>query len=141
MNIRQAIADDAKYIRSLLAQLGYPDFSEADAMEKIELYSKPGYRMLVSVDREAKVVGFIALHWFDLAHWKGMMGRITAFCIDEKIRGHGIGQQLLRAGEVVLHEQGAIKIEVTSNERRTDAHKFYLKAGYIEDSKRFVKYY
>src|SRR5436189_5095139 len=99
MNIRQAVPEDAKFIRSLLAQLGYPDFSEADAQEKIEVYTKPGYRMLVSVDRGGNVVGFIALHWFELAHWKGMMGRVTAFCIDEKIRGQGFGRQLLLAGE------------------------------------------
>jgi GNAT superfamily N-acetyltransferase len=141
MNIRQAVPEDAKFILSLLAQLGYPDFSEADAREKIEVYTKPGYRMLVSVDRGGNVVGFIALHWFELAHWKGMMGRITAFCIDEKIRGQGFGQQLLLAGEIILREQGAIKIEVTSNARRADAHRFYLNGGYVEDSKRFVKYY
>jgi GNAT superfamily N-acetyltransferase len=141
MNIREATPEDAKFVRSLLDQLGYPDFSEADAREKIELYTRPGYRILVSVDRGANVVGFIALHWFELVHWKGMMGRITAFCIDEKIRGQGFGQQLLRAGEILLLKQGAIKIEVTSNARREEAHKFYLKAGYVEDSKRFVKYY
>jgi len=141
MNIREAVPGDAKFISSLLDQLGYPDFSEADAREKIELYTKPGYRMLVSVDRAGGVVGFIALHWFELVHWKGMMGRITAFCIDEKIRGQGFGQQLLLAGEFILREHGAIKIEVTSNARRADAHRFYLKAGYTEDSNRFVKYY
>jgi GNAT superfamily N-acetyltransferase len=140
MIIRDAVPADAKFLQSLLAQLGYPDFVEADAREKIELYAKPSYRMLVSVAGEA-VVGFIALHWFELAHWKGRMGRITAFCIDEKVRGQGVGQQLLKAGEIILREHGAIKIEVTSNARRDKAHRFYLKAGYQEDSKRFVKYY
>jgi hypothetical protein len=46
----------------------------------------------------------------------------------------------LKAGEIILREHGAVKIEVTSNARRAQAHQFYLKAGYTEDSKRFVKY-
>ena len=139
MNIRVAAASDAKYIQSLLTQLGYPEFNEREVEEKIRLYRQEGYRLLVA-EEEKQVVGFISLHWFELMHWKGKMGRITSFCIDEKFRSRGVGQQLLAAGEKVLFDEAAVKVEVTSNARRTQAHNFYLKAGYTEDSRRFVKY-
>jgi hypothetical protein len=38
-----------------------------------------------------------------------------------------------------LFDQGCIKIEVTSNNRRARAHDFYLKLGYVEDARRFMK--
>ena len=139
MIIRKATTSDASAIQRLLVQLGYPDFSENDVMEKIKLYTQAGYCMLVA-ETERQVVGFISLHWFELVHWKGKLGRITSFCIDEKFRSKGVGQQLLQAGEKILFKEESVKIEVTSNARRTQAHSFYLKAGYVEDSRRFVKY-
>ncbi len=136
--IRQAKLSDAKAIVSLLVQLGYPDLNEQLVEEKIKLHEQPGYSILVSVIDD-KVIGFISMHWFELMHWKGRLGRFTSFCIDEKFRSQGVGQELLKAGEKLLLEQGCIKLEVTSNLRRTKTHEFYLKAGYGEDSRRFVK--
>ncbi len=139
MTLRQALSSDTKSIQSLLSQLGYPDFQEKDVDNKILLHKQEGYHMLVA-EEGSKVAGFIALHWFDLAHWHGKLGRISAFCIDEEYRGRGIGQKMLQAAENMMLVKGCIKIEVTSNMKRTGAHAFYLKAGYVEDSRRFVKY-
>ena len=139
MLIRQAQPPDARSISNLLAQLGYPDIQEEMALEKIKIHTMAGYHMLIA-EIDSQVVGFIALHWFELSHWEGRMGRMTAFCIDEKFRSRGIGKKLLDASEKFLHTQGCIKFEVTSNARRTRTHGFYLKNGYQEDSKRFVKY-
>lgn len=139
MVIRRARLTDASAVSSLLAQLGYPDLDSDDAKDKIRIHKQPGYCMLVG-EVKGKVIGFISLHWFELAHWKGKMGRITSFCIDENFRSKGIGAQLLEAGETLLRRQQCIKIEVTSNHRRVRAHEFYLRLGYTEDSRRFVKY-
>lgn len=137
--IRRAVPSDASAIRLLLAQLGYPDFSTEDVAQKIHSHSEDNYYILVG-ESAGKVIAFIALHWFDLMHWKGKMGRISAFCVDEQYRSQGIGKKLLKESERLMFEQGCTKIEVTSNERRTRTHEFYLKAGYLVDSKRFVKY-
>ena len=139
MMIRQATVKDAKTIKSLLHQLGYPDFEVADIIDKIKSHEAPSYRLLV-VEMENQVVAFISLHWFDLVHWKGKLGRITSFCVDENFRSQGVGHQLLTAGEELFLHEGCVKFEVTSNSKRKRAHEFYLKEGYIEDSKRFVKY-
>ncbi|HQQ97409.1 MAG TPA: GNAT family N-acetyltransferase [Cyclobacteriaceae bacterium] len=137
--IRPVEFRDAAAIQGLLAQLGYPDFTTAQAEERIQLHQAPGYAMQVAVAQN-QIVAFAALHWFHLAHWHGSMGRITAFCVDAEFRSQGVGQQLLSACEALLFEKGCLKLEVTSNERREKAHQFYRKAGYTEDSRRFVKY-
>jgi GNAT superfamily N-acetyltransferase len=139
MIIRKAVATDASSIKKLLIQLGYPGLSVEETHKKISDYNEDTYCVLVSeVDNE--VVGFISLHWFDLFHSPGKMGRISAFCVDDKLRSQGIGQKLLQASEEFLISAGCTKIEVTSNERRVRTHQFYPKVGYIEDSRRFVKY-
>lgn len=138
MIIRQATLDDASVIQSLLGQLGYPDFTIEQAREKIAAYNKDSYRLLVG-EINGQVVAFIALHWFDLLHWKGKAGRITSFCVDEKFRSQGIGQKMVSYSEKLMFNEGCIKLEVTSNKRRTRAHEFYLNLEYIEDSRRFVK--
>jgi GNAT superfamily N-acetyltransferase len=138
VTIRRAKKSDAASIVSLLAQLGYPDFNSEIAQEKIMTHKQPGYYMLVG-EMGGKVIGFIGLHWFELGHRKGKMGRITTFCVDEKYRSKGFGASLLQAAETVLLTQKCSRIEVTSNERRTRAHAFYLKSGYVEEPRRFVK--
>ena len=140
MIIRQAAIQDSIFIKRLLIQLGYPDLTEEDVRKKIACYAEQNYHLLVAeIDQE--VVGFISLHWFDFFHSLGKIGRISAFCVDEHFRSQQIGRQLLEAAEVFLRQQGCSKIEVTSNIRRTRTHEFYLKRGYIEDSKRFRKYF
>jgi N-acetylglutamate synthase-like GNAT family acetyltransferase len=138
MLIRQAKISDAPIIKVLLAQLGYPDLRESAVAEKIKAHSEIPYSLLVA-DIKNQVVGFIALHWFELMHWEGKMGRISAFCVDENFRSKGVGKKLLDEAEKLLWSKGCAKIEVTSNARRTRTHEFYLRLGYKEDSRRFVK--
>ncbi len=138
MTIREAKISDAHAIRDLVIQLGYPTFDEREVVDKIRIHQQPGYEILVA-EVENNVVGFISLHWFELMHWKGMIGRITSFCVNDLFRSKGIGQALLKETESFFIKQGCIKIEVTSNQRRAKTHEFYLKAGYVEDSRRFVK--
>ena len=138
MVIRRAKKADAVRICSLLAQLGYPDFDSKITAERIRVHRQPGYAMLVA-EMNGVVVAFISLHWFELAHWKEKFGRITSFCVDESCRSQGIGTLLLKAGEAILTRKKCNKIEVTSNNRRTRAHQFYLGAKYQEDSRRFTK--
>lgn len=138
MQIRQAKLSDASSISSLLSQLGYPGIDENLTAEKIRIHATEGYHLFVA-EVENRVVGFIALHWFELMHWEGKMGRMTAFCVDENFRSQGTGKQLLHASEAFLKNKGCVKFEVTSNARRTRTHGFYLNNGYVEDSRRFVK--
>lgn len=139
MIIRDADEKDTNGILPLIHQLGYTATTIETVRQKILLYSCEGYRLMVA-EEEGKIVGFISLHVFDIFHSPGKMGRITAFCISPEERKKGIGTALLAAAERFFLETGCTKLEVTSNERRTEAHQFYLHQNYKEDSRRFVKY-
>ena len=59
--------------------------------------------------------------------------------VDEKYRGKGIGAQMVREAERLLAAKGCQLVEVTSNNRRTDAHRFWQSNGYELTSSRFAK--
>lgn len=139
MVIRQASLSDAFYIQQLLGQLGYPDASLEMVSQKIQLHDGGDYHLLVA-EHESEVIAFISLHRFEFLHAQGKIGRITAFCVEERYRSKGVGKLLLAAAEKHLIEQGCTKLEVTSNLARERTHQFYLQNGYVIDSKRFVKY-
>lgn len=137
--IRQAAIEDGPVIKVLLEQLGYPDMTPEQVTDNIKHYSQEGYQLLV-IQVSNVLAGFISVHCFEQFHSPGKMGRISAFCIEEQFRSQGIGKQLLQAAEQYFITSGCTKLEVTSNARRHDAHEFYLRQGYLEDSRRFVKY-
>ena len=129
--------DDAK-VADLLGQLGYP-VSEADAIARIKLYSQPSYCVMVAKSDEI-IVGFIALHLYDVLHLPAPEGRITSFCVDEKVRGTGVGTVLLNKAEDFFKENYCYKIVLNSNLKRPDTHQYYLNRGYQFTSKHFAKF-
>jgi GNAT superfamily N-acetyltransferase len=137
MIIRQGLLADSTSIDKLLAQLGYPQKAD-ESVEAIKSYNHEGYHLLVG-EIDSIVVGFASLHWFDMFHRRGKMGRITAICVAEERRSLGLGRKLLLAAEEFLKVKGCVKVEVTTNLKRILTHEFYLKNGYIIDSKRFIK--
>ena len=137
IHIEDAKSEDAKGLAILLGQLGYP-VADWEAMNKIQLQKSPTYKLLVAKE-ENQVLGFIALHFYQAFHHAAPIGRITAFCIDETVRGSGIGSLLLTAAEDYFRQQQCFKIEVTSNLKRTNTHQYYRKRGYTETSRHFIK--
>jgi GNAT superfamily N-acetyltransferase len=57
---------------------------------------------------------------------------VTGVVVDEQVRGRGVGRMLLLEAERVCREWGFKKIRLTSNVKRTDAHRFYLNLGYSQ---------
>ena len=139
MIIRKATSMDGPAIQQLLEQLGYPDVTLDDTKRNLSQHQGEDYQVLVG-EIEGHVMAFIALHCFHLMHWKEKMGRISSFCVEDGFRSKGAGRQVLLAAEEWFRTRGCAKIKVTSNARRIRAHQFYLNLGYIEDSRRFVKY-
>ncbi len=136
-HITEAKPEDVTHLSLLLEQLGYPT-AESEVLSKLKLYSQPDYKILVARS-ETIVFGFIALHVHQTFHLPGSVGRITSFCVDEKMRGLGIGSLLLAAAEEYFITNKCYKIEVTSNLKRFDSHTYYLQRGYTETSRHFIK--
>ena len=72
-------------------------------------------------------------------HRASPVGRIPMLVVAGDERGQNIGRMLVEAVERWCRDRGCALIEVTSNDRRTEAHAFYRHLGYERTSIRFFK--
>lgn len=135
--VREATADDAAAVASLLAELGYPWTPEVVA-ERLAALNAVGNTALVA-QRGDDVVGVLTLSVMLVLHRPRPVGRISAFVVNERCRGQGIGRTMVAAAERHLAGRGCGLVEVTSNRRREEAHAFYERLGYERTSYRFAK--
>lgn len=140
MNIRNAEIKDAPEIDELMVQLGYR-VDRSLIEQKLYQFSGSTVDKVYVAVLERQVVGCISCHITTLFHQEGGSGRITSLVIDEKVRGAGIGKLLVKEAEQFFQDMGCIKSEVTSSNRRLDAHKFYEACGFQENDRRFSKNY
>lgn len=136
--IREAERADLPAIIALFAndQLGgHGDTTESDAFgeylaafDKIE--ASPLQVLYVAV-LGGEVVGT-----FQTALHTSLSGRgssslvIEAVQTREDMRGRRIGERMMRHAIAAAREQGAAKVQLTSNALRSDAHRFYERLGF-----------
>jgi GNAT superfamily N-acetyltransferase len=93
--------------------------------------------LVVTLDK--KVVGLVGRHVMVTVHRPKPVGRIPILVVTDEARGHNLGRMLVEAVEQWCRDQGCGLIEVTSNDRRAEAHAFYRHMGYERTSIRFAK--
>jgi predicted N-acetyltransferase YhbS len=135
--IRRAAASDAPALERLIRQLGY-EAEAAAIVRRLEAVAASGNRTLVA-ELEGAVVGCLTTSVMPVIHRPAPVGRISMMVVEEGLRGRGIGAALVRAAEAALVAQGCYMVEVTSNLKRTEAHRFYEKLGYERTSVRLAK--
>ncbi|KAA9332387.1 GNAT family N-acetyltransferase [Hymenobacter busanensis] len=136
VSIRAAVETDAAALAGLVAEVGYPT-EEATLRTRLADLTAAGDLLLVA-EYAGRVVGFAHLHRTPFLH-RAPDGRIVTLAVTADLRSQGLGKQLLQAAEQVFRQWGCGRIEVTSGKPREAAHRFYLREGYEEQSKRFVK--
>ncbi len=135
--IRQARAEDAAALASLISQLGYRVSAE-QAAERLATMEAEG-RVVLVAELDGEVIGCLSTSVMRVLHRPAPVGRISMMVVDEALRSRGIGAVLVRGAEDTLAKQGCYMVEVTSHVRRTEAHRFYEQLGYEKTSVRLAK--
>jgi GNAT superfamily N-acetyltransferase len=127
--IREIAPPDAAAAAGLCGELGYP--VSVDAMRKrIEsLITMPDHAIFVACISD-EVLG-----WIDLSVARHLAAEarveIAGLVVSSKARSRGIGSRLVVRAEQWARQQGLTSVLVRSRITREDAHRFYLREGYV----------
>ena len=115
-----------------------PEFSRKAFREMAAL---EGYYLLVA-EADGEVVGTTVLVILPgLAHGISRWGVVEFMVVDKAYRSRGIGRALMDHAAGIAQTAGCYKIMLGSNKKRTDAHRFYHRAGYEATHEGFTRYF
>ena len=135
--IRAAKATDAKAIVGLNALLEH-DTDEAGVRKRIAELTRDKLAPLVATLGKT-VVGLCGIDAMTAIHRDQPVGRINILVVVPEARGRDIGRRLVEAAEDAMRKRGCGLLEITSNDRLTEAHAFYRHMGFERTSIRFAK--
>jgi GNAT superfamily N-acetyltransferase len=84
-------------------------------------------------------VGLAGLHVLTLVERVEPVRRLIALVVDEDLRGSGVGRALVAHVEERARCEGCVQLDLSSSDRRVDAHAFYRRLGFADVSRKFVK--
>lgn len=138
VTLRPGRRTDAAELARLLTQLGHPTIA-ADVTARWARWEAEGNSIAVAEAAGGDLAGMITWSTRAVLHRPYPLGRITALVVDQAARGRGLGRRLLAHAESALAAAGCGMIELTSHDRRVDAHRFYLAVGYAKTGVRFAR--
>ncbi len=111
---------------------GKEDPADLDAYRSAlsEIRVTEGNDLLVA-ELDGQAVGMCQLVVFrHLQHHGGLCAEVESVHVHPDFRSQGIGGRLLEVAVEAARRAGCYRVQLTSNGRRTDAHRFYLHQGF-----------
>jgi GNAT superfamily N-acetyltransferase len=148
LTYRAATPADLTFILGLLIEDSIVDTgdSPADAMHAdyvdalARIDADPSQEMIV-VERDGEPVGCFQLTYIPGLMRRGMSrGLIEAVHVAEAKRNLGIGAEMMRWAIDRCRVRNCGMVQLTSNKKRLDAHRFYERLGFVKSHEGF-KYY
>lgn len=130
-----AMLDDDEISRSRATGHAAPD----DAVERAfaEIERDPNSTIYV-LDRGGDVVGCAQLTAIPGLSRGGMKrALVEAVRVRSDLRGHGLGRDLMHSLAAEAREAGCGLMQLASDKRRLDAHRFYVSLGYAQSHEGF----
>ena len=96
-----------------------------------EIGRDPNNRLLVAEVR-GEIVGTLQLTFIrGLSRKAARRAQIEAVRVAGPHRGTGLGEQMIRAAIEIARNAGCSIVQLTTDKRRTDAHRFYERLGFV----------
>lgn len=90
----------------------------------------PG-NLLVVAEAQGEVVGTLQLTFIPgLSRGGGLRAQVEAVRVSSSVRGGGLGRELMGWAIAEARARGCRIVQLTSDKRRTDAHRFYASLGF-----------
>ncbi|MGZ3768522.1 MAG: N-acetyltransferase family protein [Bdellovibrio sp.] len=129
IRIRPAEKGDLGRLAELSSQLGYEN-SVKNLNERFDELNRSGdHVLLVAELLPSKVIG-LAYFKKHKSFFVGESLEVGGLVVDKAHRGLGIGKLLMSRAEDIAKNWNLQSIRLTSNIKRTEAHRFYRSLGY-----------
>jgi GNAT superfamily N-acetyltransferase len=137
VTLRRAVPADLPEVVAMLAadQLGVT----REAADDLEPYraafdaiaADPAHLLVVAVDGD-RVIGTMQLTFIPgLARRGAWRAQIEAVRVHRDTRGSGVGGQMIGWAIEEARRRGCALVQLTTDKRRTDAHRFYERLGFV----------
>lgn len=138
IGFRRATAEDLAAIVALLADDPLGREREDDASDLDPHYreafiavERDPNQLLAVADHGGRVVGVLQLSFIPGLTRRGMWrGQIEGVRVAAAQRGSGVGRRMLEWAIDECRNRGCGLVQLTADERRTDAHRFYEALGF-----------
>ena len=149
LTYRSATPADLPFIIGLIVEDSVIDTGDSieDAMHSdytgalAAIDRDPNQEMLV-VEENGAPIGCFQLTYLPglirRGQWRGM---IEVVHVAENHRNRGIGSEMMRWAIERCRERGCGMVQLTSNKKRTDAHRFYERLGFHKSHEGFKFYF
>lgn len=123
---------------SLSVGVEHPEQTDAYWQAVLETRRRLGEVLVASIGDE--VVGVCQVIVFPhFQHTGGWCAELESVHVRSDVRSRGIGAMMLARAEELAIERGCYRLQLTSRNVRTDAHRFYLDNGFELTSQGFKK--
>ncbi|MCL6220479.1 GNAT family N-acetyltransferase [Zunongwangia pacifica] len=138
LKIREAKIDDFDIIFRFINQLKESEFDKATQHQIFSENLKQQNILYFVAEVEDQVIGFVSCHIQSLLHHASKIAEIQEFFIAEDFRRKGYGKIILDHLISVIKALKIPQIELSTNIKRTNTHKFYENYGFKVTSYKFV---
>jgi GNAT superfamily N-acetyltransferase len=136
--LRQATTADANHVAALLTELGYPS-TAAQVLDRVTHALHSGTSCLLIAQSASEVAGLMCAELVPYFPTGATVCRVTSLVVAAKHRGRGLGRTLLAGAAEFARQHRCSGIELTSAERRVEAHRFYQGLGFARTGFRFFQ--
>lgn len=138
ITLRPARVTDAGPVASLLTELGYPS-TTASVKDRLNRAQQSRTSCcLIAQDADA-VIGLMSAELIPYFPTGTTVCRVTSLVVASQHRRRGIGDMLMTAATKFASKHQCSGIELTSAERRVEAHRFYERLGFSRTAFRFFR--
>lgn len=137
LTFRRATRDDVPAVIALLAddEIGAaretPDDREPYDASFTAIDADPN-QLLVVGQRDGRIIATMQLTFIPGLSRRGTWrAQIEGVRVSTATRGDGVGEQLMRWAVDRARERGCALVQLTSDARRTEAHRFYERLGFV----------
>lgn len=137
--IRPASESDSESVYAFICEL------EEIVLDRVQFENvfrhnliNPLVRYLIA-EWNGQAVGFASCHIQFVLHHTGKVAEIQELYVHPDYRNQRIGQALVTAIDALARQQGAVNLEVTTNQKRSDTIRFYEREHFVRTHVKLVK--